>query len=128
MRVLFVDDEPLNRTVVTSMLETSGVETAEASDAVSGLRMIQAEKFDVVLMDLRMPGMDGLFAIQYLRTRADERSGVPVVLVTADTSADLPERAKAAGADRLVLKPVDMGRLFDAIAGAMSERGAAVLS
>ena len=128
MRVLFVDDEPLNRTVVADMLETSGIETSEASDAADGLRMIDAEQFDVVLMDLRMPGMDGLAAIQTIRSRTDGRSCLPVVLVTADTSSDLFERAKAAGADRLVLKPVDMTVLFDAMAQAMSDRGALVLS
>ena len=128
MRVLFVDDEPLNRTVVVDMLETSGIETSEAADAASGLEMIGSETFDVVLMDLRMPGMDGLSAIQNIRSRSDERAGLPVVLVTADTASDLSARAKAAGADRVVHKPVDMGVLFDAMAQAMSDRGALVLS
>lgn len=127
MHVLFVDDEPLNRTVVAEMLGTSGIVTSEASDAAAGLEMIDAEAFDVILMDLRMPGMDGLAAIQTIRARTDGRSGLPVVVVTADTSADLPERAKAAGADGLVHKPVDMVLLFDAMVQAMSDRNALVL-
>jgi len=128
MRVLFVDDEPVNRKVVGVMLDASGIDMSEASDAAAGLRMIEAERFDVILMDLRMPGMDGLSAIETIRARSDDRAGVPVVLVTADASIDLDDRAKAAGADRLVRKPVDMTLLFDAMAQAMSDRDALVLS
>ena len=128
MRVLFVDDEPVNRRVVGAMLAASGIDMSEASDAAIGLEMIDAERFDVILMDLRMPGMDGLAAIQTIRSRTDDRSGMPVVMVTADIAADLPDRAKAAGADRLVRKPVDMATLFDAMAQAMSDRDALVLS
>ncbi len=128
MRVLFVDDEPVNRKVVGVMLDASGIDMSEASDAAAGLRMIEAERFDLILMDLRMPGMDGLSAIQTIRARPDDRAGLPVVLVTADASIDLGDRAKAAGADRLVRKPVDMTLLFDAMAQAMSDRDALVLS
>ena len=128
MRVLFVDDEPVNRKVVGVMLDASGIDMSEASDAAAGLRMIEAERFDVILMDLRMPGMDGLSAIETIRARSDDRAGVPVVLVTADASIDLDDRAKAAGSDRLVRKPVDMTLLFDAMAQAMSDRDALVLS
>ena len=127
MRVLFVDDEPLNRKVVGVMLEACGVEMAEAADAATGLGMIDAEKFDVVLMDLRMPGTDGLTAIRSIRARTDERSVLPVVLVTADTSIDLPERASSAGADALVRKPVAMQELFDAMATAMASHEQEVL-
>jgi len=128
VRVLFVDDEPVNRQVVAVMLGASGIDMSEASDAAAGLRMIDAERFDVILMDLRMPGMDGLSAIESIRARSDDRAEMPVVLVTADASHDLDERAKAAGADRLVHKPVDMTLLFDAMAQAMSDRDALVLS
>ncbi len=127
MRVLFVDDEPVNRKVVGVMLEASGIEMAEASDAPSGLRMIDAEHFDVVLMDLRMPGMDGLSAIGSIRRRPDERRTLPIVLVTADSTMDLPERASSAGADALVRKPVGMKDLFDAMATAISAREQTVL-
>ena len=128
MRVLFVEDEPLNLKVVGAMLSGWGIEMVEATDALTGLRMMDAGRFDVILMDLRMPGMDGLTAIRSIRARSDERSDVPVVVVTADASLDLPDRAKAAGADRLVRKPVQMPALFDAMAQAMSDRHALVLS
>ena len=128
MRVLFVEDEPLNLKVVGAMLNGSGIEMAGAPDADAGLKMIDAERFDVILMDLRMPGMDGLSAIRIIRGRSDDRADLPVVVVTADASLDLPDRAKAAGADRLVRKPVEMPALFDAMAQAMSDRDALVLS
>ena len=128
MKVLFVDDEPLNRKVLEEMLGASGIDVSEAPDAAAGLSMMDAERFDVILMDQRMPGIDGLSAIETIRARSDDRAGVPVVLVTADASIDLPERAKAAGADGMVRKPIDMDTLFDAMAGAMFARDALVLT
>ena len=63
MQVLFVEDDPMNRRVVKDMLTIVGVEMDEAVDAETGLGMIDRADYDVVLMDLRMPGMDGLTAI-----------------------------------------------------------------
>jgi len=123
VRVLFVEDNPLNRRVVKHMLDTAGVEMAEAEEAETGLAMIDAEVFDVVLMDLRMPGMDGLTAIRHIRARSDAKASLPVVVVTADNAHDIRERAKAAGADDLLLKPVEMRSLFDAIGRVVTRGG-----
>ena len=69
MQVLFVEDDPMNRNVVRDMLTIVDVAMAEAEDAESGLRMIEETAYDAVLMDLRMPGMDGLTAIEHIRDR-----------------------------------------------------------
>jgi CheY-like chemotaxis protein len=116
MRVLYVDDNAPNRTVIRCMLEAAGVEMAEAEAAEAGLSMIDADCYDVVLMDLRMPGMDGFTAIRHIRARKDGKAQVPVIVLTADNAHDIRNQALAAGADDMLLKPVQMDGLFDAIA------------
>jgi len=115
MRVLFVEDDQMNRRVVKDMLTIVDADMAEAEDAETGLAMIDANDYDIILMDLRMPGMDGLTAIQHIRARSDAKAGLPIIVVTADTASDLRERCKEAGANDVLGKPVAMNALFDAI-------------
>ena len=79
---------------------------------VRGLRLIESGSFSLVLMDLRMPGMDGLDAIRNIRARPDASAAVPIIVVTADTAVDIKERCLSAGADDVILKPVAMKQLF----------------
>ena len=126
MDILFVDDDALNRRVVKDMLATAGVDMQEAPEAETGLRMLEERMFDVILMDLRMPGLDGLEAIRAIRTGPAPTSQTPVILVTADVSVDLEERSRSAGANRLLRKPVMMTALFDAVATVLSEGAGSV--
>ena len=121
MQVLYIEDDPMNRRVVKDMLSVAGVEMTEAPEAHTGLDMLDAQSFDLVLMDLRMPGLDGLAAIRKIRAREDAVASTPIIVVTADASIDLQERCRAAGADALLRKPVAMNLLFDAIARAIAE-------
>src|SRR4051812_9295546 len=106
MDILFVDDDAMNRRVVRDMLQVVGASLTEAGDAETGLQMAQDQDFNVILMDLRMPGMDGLTAIRHLRGMAGVRQTLPIIVVTADTAADLREQCIAAGADDVLTKPV----------------------
>ena len=115
MQVLFVEDDAMNRRVVRDMLRVVGADMDEAPDAETGLAMIDRDDFNIILMDLRMPGMDGLTAIRHLRARADAKSELPVIVVTADTAIDLREQCLASGADEVILKPVAMGALLSAM-------------
>lgn len=124
MRVLAIEDDALNRRVVRDMLSVAGVAMDEASSADTGLMMIDRDDFDVVLMDLRMPGMDGLEAIGHIRARLDAKGNLPIIVITADAAADLRTRCLANGADELLLKPVAMEALFDAIGRVLASRGA----
>lgn len=112
MQVLFVEDDAMNRRVVRDMLSVVGARMDEAPDAETGLQMIDEGTFNVVLMDLRMPGMDGLTAIKHLRARDDAKRDLPVIVVTADTAVDLRERCLASGADDVIPKPVPMNLLL----------------
>lgn len=119
MNVLFIEDDPINRRVVRDMLTIAGATMAEAPDAQSGLDMVEATAYDLLLVDLRMPGMDGLTAIGHVRARADDKGKVPIIVVTADTAIDICERCLKGGADDAILKPVAMRQLFDAMGKAI---------
>jgi CheY-like chemotaxis protein len=123
MNILFIEDDPMNRRVVKDMLDVAGATMAEAGLAEEGLARIEYEEFDVILMDLRMPGMDGIEAIRHIRARPDEKANLPVIVVTADTGADLRERCMEAGADDVLFKPVAMDALFDSIGRVLAIRG-----
>ena len=115
MNVLFVEDDAMNRAVVRDMLTVADIDMAEADCAETGLRMIDEQAYDVILMDLRMPGMDGLTAIGHIRARGDAKCGTPIVVITADTAADLHQRCRDAGANHVLGKPVPMDALFDVL-------------
>ena len=115
MRILYVEDDAMNRVVVRDMLRVGGAEMSEADSANAGHRMIDAEDFDIVLMDLRMPGTDGLTAIGQIRTRTDSKANIPIIVITADTAPGLRAVCIDSGANDLLLKPVVMEELFEMI-------------
>lgn len=123
MNVLFIEDDRMNRRVVRDMLDVAGAIMTEAESAEDGLALIDAENFDIVLLDLRMPGMDGFTALDHIRGRSDAKGRVPVIVVTADTALDLRARCLAAGADEVLFKPVAMDALFDAIGRILARDG-----
>jgi CheY-like chemotaxis protein len=122
MKILFVEDDAMNRRVVRDMLDVAGATMAEADLAEEGLRRIDEEVFDLVLLDLRMPGMDGFEVIHRVRARTDAKRDLPIIVVTADTAIDLTERCIALGADEVLFKPVAMDALFDAIGRILARR------
>ncbi len=115
MNVLFIEDDRMNRRVVRDMLDVAGVGMVEAENAEAGLAAIEAETFDMLLIDLRMPGMDGITAIGHIRARPDDKANVPIIVITADTALDLRERCLAACANEVLFKPVAMDALFEAM-------------
>ncbi len=121
MNVLFIEDDRMNRRVVKDMLHVAEVEMDEAENAEEGLRLLDANDYDLLLVDLRMPGMDGITAIGRIRARTDAKARVPVIVVTADTAIDLRERCLAAGADDVLFKPVAMDALFETMGRLLAE-------
>lgn len=122
MNVLFIEDDRMNRRVVRDMLDVAGATMTDAESAEEGLALIDAGDFDILLIDLRMPGMDGLTAIEMIRARGDAKARLPIIVVTADTAVDLRERCLAVGADDVIFKPVAMDALFDAMGRMLAER------
>ena len=127
MRVLFVEDSDVNRRVVREMLRAGGLEMFEAEDGAMGVEMVEANDYDLILMDLRMPGMDGITAIRHIRARTDDKANLPIIVVTADAGATIEADCRSAGADDVVLKPVSMTTLFDAIGRLLAQRSQGVV-
>jgi CheY-like chemotaxis protein len=118
LNIIYIDDDATSRALLRDMLATRGLNLTEAADARTGLKMIEAGKFDLILMDLRMPDMNGLTAIRQLRSGGNQRERIPIVVVTADPSEGVRELCRSAGADDFLEKPVDMEKLFATVAAA----------
>jgi CheY-like chemotaxis protein len=116
LRILVAEDNPLNQRVVKTLLERRGYIVELAETGVAACEKAQVQEFDVILMDMQMPEMDGITAIRLLRER-DEQRGVhtPIVMLTAHAMKGDRERFLAAGADGYVSKPIQMDQLQAAI-------------
>jgi CheY-like chemotaxis protein len=123
VNVLFIEDDRMNRRVVKDMLDVAGATMDEAESAEEGLQALELYNYDMLLVDLRMPGMDGITAIQHIRARDDAKARVPIIVITADTAIDLRDRCLAAGADEVLFKPVAMDALFDAMGRILARDG-----
>ncbi len=115
----------MNRRVVKDMLDVAGAEMVEAETAEQGLMLLDERQFDILLVDLRMPGMDGMTAIGHIRGRNDDNARAPIIVVTADMADDLRERCLDAGADEVLFKPVAMEPLFTAMGRVLAARAGA---
>ncbi|HWW26953.1 MAG TPA: response regulator, partial [Caulobacter sp.] len=100
-RVLVVDDNPVNRDLVRTVLDALGAETSEAVDGEAAVARAGAEPFDVILMDLRMPGMGGVAAARAIR-QSRLNGNVPVIAFSADAT-----EAPAGVFDGVVAKPLE---------------------
>ncbi|MDO8380279.1 ATP-binding protein [Phenylobacterium sp.] len=116
-RILVVDDNPTNRLVLQTMLEEMGLASATAHDGVEALSAWEGGDWDAILMDIRMPRMDGLDATRAIRAgeTGRNRPRTPIIAVTASVLSHETEAYRAAGMDDVVAKPVDAGTLLDAI-------------
>ncbi|WP_426050982.1 response regulator [Brevundimonas sp. SL161] len=119
-RVLIVDDHPTNREVARLMLAPLGCDIFEAVDGFEAVEMASAARFDLILMDVRMPRMDGLAATKAIRALAGEFSRMPILAVTADAMPEDTARCLAAGMDGHVAKPLTHASLFAAIYAVMA--------
>ncbi len=119
-RVLVVDDHPVNREVARIMLEALGCEVAEVADGVEAVDAVQAVPFDLVLMDVRMPRMDGLEATRRIRRLADGSGGLAIVAMTADAMPEDVERCLASGMNAHLAKPINQAGLFAVVTRALA--------
>ena len=120
--ILVIEDNPKNMKLVRDVLEYSGFEVLAATTGEDGVRLAAKASVDLVLMDLQLPGIDGMEALRLIRTGSRNRD-VPVVAVTASAMTDDRVRAFAAGFDGYVEKPISARSLPQQVREFMGERG-----
>ena len=113
--VLHVDDDPMNLRVVEEILGAFGHTAVKANCGADALRRLSEQAFDVVLMDIHMPGMTGIEAVERLRARPGPESKVPVIALTADVFSRRAEEYRALGFDDFVAKPILVSGLLEAV-------------
>ncbi len=105
--MLLAEDHPINRKLLVLWLEMEGHAFACAEDGQVALSLCATQAFDVILMDVNMPVMDGLTAVRALRRSAGANRETPVVMLTAAARAEDHAEGMAAGADAYLTKPID---------------------
>lgn len=115
LNILVAEDHPYNQKLMLARLGSAGHRVVIANDGAEALVKARAEVFDIILMDVRMPGMDGIQATAAIRLLPPPHGTVPIIAVTAHAMRGDRERYIEAGMDDYVSKPVDFGALFQIV-------------
>ncbi len=113
--ILVAEDNPLNLLLARRVLEARGHRVTVARDGASALEAFAAGDFDAVLLDLRMPGIDGFEVAGAIRQREDGEHRIPIVALTAETRAATRRRCLATGMDAVLTKPLDPELLLETL-------------
>ena len=114
-RILIVEDSPtMRQLLVFALRRLKDVEIVEAQDGMDGLRKVTSDHFDLALIDINMPVMDGLKLIRLMRGES-ALADIPIVVITTEGSDEDRERALALGANQYLVKPVQVGRVLEVV-------------
>jgi PAS domain S-box-containing protein len=113
--VLLVEDNPVNQKVAVRFLERMGCHVCVADNGAAGVRAFQEGRFDLILMDLQMPVMDGLSATRRIRELEKGRTATPIVALTANAMAGQLQRCMEAGMNGFLTKPLEIARLHETL-------------
>ena len=123
-RILLAEDNDLNAEIAETILKDAGIEVERAADGVQALDMVRQAPggyYDVILMDIQMPRLNGYESARQIRTLSDERSQTPIVAMTANAFEEDRRAAFAAGMNGYVTKPIEIPALMEALAGLLTE-------
>ena len=117
LKILAAEDNAINRLVLKTLLNQVDIDPVLVEDGLEAISAWEAQPFDLILMDVQMPNMDGPTAARIIRQREIARGGriTPIIALTANVMRDQVEAYLAAGMDQVVAKPLDVGSLFEAI-------------
>jgi CheY-like chemotaxis protein/nitrogen-specific signal transduction histidine kinase len=119
LRILLADDNPVNCRIAVLMLEKAGHQIDVVNGGAEAIEAVRAKRYDLVLMDVQMPDIDGLEATRRIRAMPIAHAGVPVIAITANAMHGDDQRCLAAGMNDYITKPIDRARLL----GKISEWG-----
>ena len=126
LAVLAAEDTPIISNLIRNLLLKEGCAPTMVGNGAEAVAMVQTGAFDLVLMDVQMPEMDGVSATRAIRSRPGARSGIPIIALTANAMASEREQYLAAGMNDCVTKPIRPAELFRAIAACTAGRAAEV--
>ncbi len=112
--VLLVEDDPINRLVMEGLLTDVGLQIRHAHDGLEAVQRVQAERFDLILMDMQMPWLDGPGAAVRIR-QTEYGASVPIIALTANAFAQDRERCLGAGMNDFIAKPLQAAELFETL-------------
>ncbi len=118
--LLVIEDNPKNMKLVRDLLQIGRYQVLEATDAESGIKLAREHQPDVILMDLKLPGMDGLSATRIIRADA-ELKDTTIAALTAHVMQGIEEKARRAGCDEFITKPIDTRSFLDTISKLLEE-------
>ena len=113
-KLLLVEDNEMNRDMLSRRLERKGYQVIMAVDGSQGVAMAQSERPDLILMDMSLPVIDGWTATKQLKS-APETSSIPIIALTAHAMAGDEQKARESGCDDYDTKPIDLPRLLQKI-------------
>jgi PAS domain S-box-containing protein len=115
MRILVAEDNPVNQTVVKLVLQRLGCDVDIVADGMAALSRVQAASYDAILMDIQMPGVDGLEAVRRIRSLSEPCSRTPIVGLTASATVEDRQACFAAGMNDYLSKPLSIDALRKAL-------------
>ncbi|HVH18144.1 MAG TPA: response regulator [Myxococcota bacterium] len=122
-RVLIVEDSPtMRQLLVFALRRLRDVEIVEAQDGMDGLRKISSDHYDIALIDINMPVMDGLKLIRLIRDEETLKQ-IPIVVVTTEGADEDRDRALALGANEYLTKPIQANRVLSVVKGLLKDNG-----
>jgi CheY-like chemotaxis protein len=115
-RILLAEDNEINQQVAVEILESAGLVVEVANNGKEALEMAREKEYDVVLMDIRMPELDGFNAAKKIRELDSDTRNIPIIAMTAQTMKEDREKAQAAGMNHHISKPIDPNELYRVLA------------
>ncbi|HEY5657203.1 MAG TPA: response regulator [Myxococcota bacterium] len=114
-RILIVEDSPtMRQLLVFALRRLKNVEIVEAQDGMDGLRKVSSDHFDIALIDINMPVMDGLKLIRLMRSE-ETLKDIPIVVITTEGASEDRERALGLGANEYLTKPIQANRVLSVV-------------
>jgi two-component system cell cycle response regulator DivK len=118
-KILIVEDNPVNMKLAVILLNSANYTVLSATDAEAALSLARSERLDLILMDVQLPGMDGLQAVALLK-RDEATRAIPVIALTALAMKGDEERIRAAGYDGYIAKPIHRQKFLETIAAQLA--------
>lgn len=119
-KILVVEDNPMNMELFKDLLEVQGYEVHEATNGQEALDQVKSNEFDLILMDVQLPGMDGLTATKMIREDPKNKD-IPIIALTSYAMKGDEERMKEAGCNAYVAKPIDTKEFPGIVAGFLNK-------